>query len=207
MNKGELMAAIREAAHKPGLSDDKVERAIRLAEGMMARELESTEQTAVTTLDDTDRADTETGIYTLPTGVLEVRRLVYGTQPPLVCVSMDQARQRGASQSVAYYAVLGTRIEVRGIPPAEAELELEYLGRLAALDADEDENALLTNHEGLYLHGALFHVYRELRNFDAAQGELDLFNDAVTKLNEQARRKQGAAVSAPAYDFGGGGGY
>src|SRR6188472_1831672 len=157
MDFGELKAAVLADAHRANLSAH-VARFVRLAEGLMARRLRSSEQDATITLDDTDRADTSTGTYTLPVGVLQVRRLVIGSTT-LEPVGPNAIRMRGGNQSPFYYAVLGNRLEVRGVPAELAELELEYFGRLEALSADSDTNVILTNHEALYMHGALHYLY------------------------------------------------
>jgi len=200
----ELKAAVLEDAHRANLSS-KVARFIRNAEGMIARRLVSSEQDATTTLTDADRADTETGIYTAPSGILVVRRITLN-DVELVPQGPNAIRMRGGNQSPFYYCDLGTRIEVRGVPAEDAELELDYFGRFAALSGDSDTNVILTNHEALYMHGSLHYLYRFTQNMELAGEELAAFDNAVDALNEATARKLSAGA-APAYDFGGGGGY
>ncbi len=142
----------------------------------------------------------------MPSGLIEVRRITLG-DVELEPRGPNALRLRGAEQSASYYAVLGaTRLEVRGIPAAESELVVDYLGRFAALSGDTDTNALLTSHEALYMHGSLHYLYRHTKNKAGADDELGMFDNVLDALNEEAARKQSAGA-APAYDFGGGGGY
>lgn len=206
MDFGELKTAILADAHRSDLTAQ-VARFVRLCEAMIATRLLASEMDAAVTLDDTDRAAITSGIYTLPSGVLQVRRVVYG-DTNLEPVTANSIRRRGGQQSPFYYAVLGaTRLEVRGIPPDDAEIEVDYWGRFTALSADTDTNVVLTNHEGIYMHGALHYLRRHTEDWEMADAELAMFNNLVDALNEQSARKIGNAGAAPAYDFGGGGGY
>lgn len=206
MNFGELKTAILADAHRGDLTAH-VGRFVRLCEAMIATRLQASEMDATVTLDDTDRSGVDSGLYTLPSGVLQVRRVMHG-DTTLEPVSVNTIRRRGGSQSPFYYAVLGaTRLEVRGIPAADAELELDYWGRFVALSADGDTNVVLTNHEGIYMHGGLHYLRRHTEDWEMADAELAMFNNLVDALNEQSSRKIGNAGAAPAYDFGGGGGY
>ena len=97
--------------------------------------------------------------------------------------------------------------ESSGVPGEGTEWDVLYFGRLEALALDADTNAILTNHEALYIHGAKHYLRRHTEEWDQAAEELELFNDAADALNELTKRKMGNAGAAPAYDFGGGGGY
>lgn len=206
MNFGELKAYVLADAHAPELADD-VAGFIARGEDFLASKLRSTEQDATTTLDDTHRSGPESGIYTLPAGVLELRRLSIGGDLPLSEVSAYAVRRLRGSARPRHYAVLGRRIEVRGIPGEGAEIELEYWGRLERLTDDADTNVILTNHRNLYIHAAKFYLYQRLQERELAQDELSALIDAIDSVNEETGRKLGGAVAAPAYDFGAGGSY
>jgi hypothetical protein len=204
MDYGTLKADILATSHRTDLAAD-VPRFVRLAEGLIARELKSAYQSIQATLTETERVDA--GVYSLPAGLLEVRGVYYdGSQ--LGQVAVTRIRRRPAAAAVREFAVVGENIEFRGVPPADAILELDYFGRFAALSDDLDTNAILERHEALYLYGSLFHLYQHTQDIELAQAALDTFTDAIDKLNEAEGRKLGGAAVAGAYNlFGAGSDY
>lgn len=206
MNYGQLKARVLDDAHRPDLTAS-VAGFISLAEGLIRRELRALPQTG--TLTDANRSGPTSGIYTLPSGLLEIRMIHRqgDVGDALEQVALNVLRRRSTSATPVQYAVLGSTIDVRGIPGAGAVLDIEYLGHPAALVADPDTNDLLNTHEALYIFGALFHLYQFTQDVELAQGALDTFRDAIEKLNEAAGRKLGGASIAPAYNFGSGGSY
>lgn len=209
MNYGELKTFVLADSHRTDLTAY-IERFVRGAEGLIARKCPNSEQDASVTLDDTDRADTSSDLYTLPVGVLEVRRVVMTSGqelPPLHPVGPNNLALKSRSSHPSFYALLGNRLQIRGVPGEDSEFDVLYFGRLEALALDADTNAILTNHEALYVHGAKHYLRRHTEEWDQAAEELELFNDAADALNELTKRKMGNAGAAPAYDFGGGGGY
>lgn len=211
MNKGELKTAFLADTKRPDLSGE-ADRFVRLAEGLIARTLPNYAQDATLTLDDDDRDDTSSDLYALPVGVVEVRRVELAAEDtergyPLDPLGPNALALKLRSARPAFYALLGNRLQVRGVPAEGAELRVLIWGRLAALEEDEDTNAILTAHEGLYMHACSFYVYRHTQDRELAQDELELFTTAAEALNEEARRLIGNAGAAELYDFGGGGGY
>lgn len=209
MNYGELKSAIADETHTTANAGvvAKIPRFIRRTEDLLARRLRVTQFEGSTTLDDTDRVSTETGLYTAPLGLLEVRRLCNEDGLPLTQRSVGAIRLRLASASPMEFAVVGAMLEVRGVPGADTELELDYFGTLARLADDADENALLSAHEALYMHGGMHYLYRHTQDRELAADELELLNDAIDQLNEAEGRKLGGAAAAEGYNFGAGGGY
>lgn len=209
MNYGELKGVIADETHYQANAAvvAKIPRFIRRTEDLLARRLRVTHFEASTTLDDTDRASTETGLYTAPLGLLEVRRLCNADGLPLTQRSVGAIRLRLATAEPVEFAVVGAMIEVRGIPGADVELELDYFGSLARLTNDADENALLTAHEALYVHGGKYYLYLHTQDRELASDELELLNDVIDQLNEAEGRKLGGSSAAEGYNFGSGGGY
>lgn len=200
MNYASLKTRVLDYAGRPEMTDQ-VASFISLAEGMIRRDLRAAVYTV--TLDEDDRdAD---GTYTLPTTLLEVRvlRVEDGTSwRTLEQKSLAEVRTIPSSRPVEWFAVNGDTIEFRGVPGTDAEIELTYFGHPAPLAADGDENDLLTNHEALYVYGALFHLHQYNQDVELAQAALDTFSDALGKLNEAAGRKLGGASMRGAYWFG-----
>lgn len=205
MNYGQLKTAILSDGHRPDLTAE-VARFVREAEGMIRRELRAF--VVSDTLVEADRvAD---GVYTLPSTALEVRAIYRADidGDALEQVALANIRRVSANANPYWYAVRGSTIEIRGVPATDAEFEIEYLGHPAALSDDSDTNSLLTDHEIIYTQGALFALYRHTQDLELAQNALDVFADAVNKLNEQMGRKLGGASIAGAYNlYGSGGGY
>lgn len=204
MNYGDLKAAVISDSHRPDLADD-VPRFIREAEGMIRRDLRAFPVSA--TLGESDRVSG--GVYTLPTGLLELRTIYPPDSPAdaLEQVSLSVIRRQHSKMAPRQYAVRGSTIEIRGVPAEDTEFGIEYLGHPPPLEADEDTNVLLTDHESLYLEGALFFLFKHVQDVDLAQGALDTFANVLDKLNEQFGRRIGGASVAAAYNFGGGSGY
>jgi hypothetical protein len=210
VNFGELKTAILADTHRSDLTAH-VARFVRLGEGLIARRMQAWEVDTTFTLDDTDRAGVEFDLYTLPSGILQIRRIVLATADgegyPLTPAGPNFVALIRRACAPFYYAVLGNRLQVRGVPAEDAELELDCRGRLAALSDDGDTNAVLTAHEALYMHASKHYLYDHTQDLELKAEELGSFNDVVDQLNEEAGRKLGNAGAAPAYDFGGGGGY
>lgn len=205
MNYGELKQAVLDDSHRPDLSSQ-VARFIREAEGMIRRELRAYVVSA--TLGESDRVSG--GIYTLPSTLLEIRSINRADEDGdgLEKVSPATLRRLPVTADPLQYAQRGNgQIEIRGVPTTGAEFDLLYLGHPAALVNDEDTNDLLTDHESLYIEGALFYLYKHTQDLELAQGALDTFSDVLGKLNEQFGRKLGGASVAPSYNFSGGGSY
>ena len=199
MTYAELKSAVASESHRSDLTTE-IPRFIREAEGHIRRELVAL--TVTDTIVEADRvAD---GLYTLPTGVQQIRVINNG-DVDLEKIGLAQLRRLSTEVDPLWWAERGTeKIEFRGVPATDTEFDIEYIGHPAALSADADTNTLLTNHETLYLSGALFYLYKHTQDLELAQGELDTFKDVLNKLNEQFGRRHGGASTAGAYNLYGG---
>lgn len=210
MNYGELKTFVLADSHRTDLTAY-IERFVRGAEGLIRRKCPNFQTDASVTLDDTDRgSDPTTDLYTLPSGIIEVRRVVMTSgseEPPLHPVGPNNVALKSRSAHPSFYALLGNRLQIRGVPGEGSEFDVLYFGELTELSADGDTNAVLTSHEAVYVHGAKHYLRRHTEEWDQAADELELFNDAADALNELTKRRLGNPGAAPAYDFGGGGGY
>lgn len=200
MNFGDLKTRVLAYAHRPSLTAE-VASFVALAEGMIRRELMAMPLSIV--IDEDDR-DAE-GSYTLPAVATQVRALFPADgaeQYALHQVSLEELRRLPSTANPINFCVIGSTIEIRGVPEEDSEFTLHYLGHPVALSADADENDLLTNHEALYVYGALFHLYQFTQDPELAQGALDTFRQALERLNAQTARKLGGARVASSYHFG-----
>lgn len=200
MNYTELQAAIIADTHRPDLADH-VPRFIRLAEGLIRRDLRAYELTA--TLTDADRVVAGEGVYSLPGRVLDLRSVhMIGRQgDDLQRVMPGYIRRLAASAVVMQYAQYGDNtIEFRGVPGAADSFQVRYFGTPAPL-ADTAENGLLDDHEGLYMAGAKFFLYNHEQNRELAQDEANIFDATMERINETMARKIGGGAVTPTYNM------
>ena len=200
MNYTQLQAAILAQAVRPELTTEVVQ-FIRGAEAMIRREVLATDTR--TTLVEADRISG--GVYDLGGQVQNVRSIIAsssnGGTYRLENVGLAGIRMLPADADPQHYAVSGQTVEIRGVPATDAELELIYTGWPDPL-ATTATNELLTNHEDLYIYGALFHLYNYTQDLELAQAALSVYGDARDKLNDAVARMIGGGSVMPAYNFG-----
>jgi hypothetical protein len=207
MNYGELQTAVIEDTHRPDLAA-LVPRFIRESEDMIRREM--TAYMLTTTLEEADRSLTNSSQYSLPEGVLVIRRVAIAGSlgSDITRIALGSITSYPTTQRVAVYVQPGDGLlEFRGTPPTDTIFDLNYFGMPARLVADTDTNALLDENETLYKAGAMFYLYQNTQDRELASDALDVFQGVVETLNEQIARKIGGAKITASYNFGSGGGY
>lgn len=175
---------------------------IRRAEGMLRRQLIGYELQA--TLDEDDRSSD--GVYTAPSYATFIQNVFTSTASlasyPLNRVGRGNIRRMTASAPVLDYAHYGSVIEFRGVPATDQEMEVHYIGQPAPLTVTAT-NALLDDHEDLYISGALFVLYSDYtEEIELAERQLEKFNGHVETLNETIRRKLSGGIVMPGYNLG-----
>lgn len=198
MNYGQLKTFIISRSHRP----DKTSQAadfIRAAEGLIRVKLDAYPLSS--TLTDANRSGPTSGRYTLPSGLRRITQIFSTDGVALEKVSRTALDPNGASGLARKYTDYGTTIVIAGVPGAASVLPLEYMGVPAALTLDADTNTLLTDHETLYVEGALFFLRKDTEDDDQAQRHYDLFQAYMDGLNEQYGEKTGGAVTSGGYDF------
>lgn len=203
--KADLRTAIISDSHRSDLTTD-VDRFIRLAEGMIRRDLTAYELSA--TLTDADRVATSSPVYVLPDRLAILRRVQPTTQRRgLTRIAVDAIGAYAETDRVHSYAQFDDRIEIRGNPATGSEFTVNYYGTPAPLENDADTNELLTDHESLYQSGAMFYLYLNTQDRELANDQLDIFNGVMATLNEAYSRKIGGAKVTQGYNFNGGSSY
>ena len=200
MNYTDLQAAIISDTHRADLAAD-IPRFIRLAEGLIRRDLRAYELTA--TLTDADRVTPGEGIYTLPGRAVDIRSIhLVGRQgDSLQRVMPGHVRRLAATADVIQYCQHGSgTIEFRGVPSTSDSFELRYFGTPAPLE-DVATNDLLTDHEGLYQAGAQYYLYLKTQDRELAQDQANTFDAIMERINEQMARKIGGGQVAPTYNM------
>lgn len=201
LNYTTLQTEILNVAKRPTLTTEVVS-CIRRAEGMIRRELLGYELQV--TLDESSR--NSAGVYNAPTYLHYVQSIsttdADANEYTLKPVGLNNIYRLSAAASLLEYAVYGDFIEFRGVPATNKEMRCNYIGHPAPLDVTAT-NDLLTDHEEIYISGALFQLYAGyIEAAELAQGQLDIFNNAVDTLNAAIRRKLGGGVRSYGYNLG-----
>lgn len=149
----QLKASVASWAHRSNVSDAVVSDFVMLAEAEFNRALRCVEQETRDTLTITSR-------YTaLPTDFLELRNVEYqgSALVPLNSLTPFQQsayRTNATSGTPAYYAIVGTDLEVTPTQSA-ADIDILYWAKIPALSDSNTTNWLLTAHPDLYLSECL----------------------------------------------------
>ena len=197
LNYGTLKTQRLNDTHRADLSGE-VADFVRYAEGLISRELRSSEMITRVDLTDADRVTVDEGFYTLPADYLEERQFfIVGTNVgdiALESVSLAELRRVSGSAPVRHYAVISDReVEFRGVPSTANTIELIYYARPTALANDTDDNDILVRHESIYLDGAKAALYEFSQDIELAERHAQRALDAIEQLNQQAGRLTGGA--------------
>ena len=210
MNYTDLQTAIIQDSHREDLAEEPnlIPRFIREGEDMIRRELSG--YILTTTLEESARTPGNSAQYTLPDGVLVIRRLALRGRvgDDITRIALGSIGRHPLTSRVNVYVEPGDGlIEFRGTPATDAVFDLTYFGMPARLVEDEDTNSLLEENETLYKAGAMFYLYQNTQDRELATDSIDVFNSIIETLNEQIARKIGGAQITASYNFGRGGGY
>jgi hypothetical protein len=202
LNYGTLQTEVLTIAKRAAMTAEVVG-AIRRCEGMIKRKLVGYELQA--TLAESDRSSA--GIYTEPTGCMFVQHIftddAQSRTYEIERVGHANIKQLVSTAQVLNYAHYETFVEFRGSPATDQNMVVHYIGHPTAFASDSDNNVLLDEHEDIYISGSLFQLYSGYtEDLELAQGQLDIFTDAVETLNDSIRRKLGGGIVAGGYNLG-----
>jgi hypothetical protein len=97
------------------------------------------------------------GAGTLPTGFLGARTLSWSANHDriLIYLTPDKLNSVNASNPsfVSYYTITGS--EIKFANDESGTLNITYMARFTPLSGSATTNAIITNHPGAYLYGAL----------------------------------------------------
>lgn len=164
-----------------------------LAEARIARELRCVEMSA------TDTLDTSSGSQDLPADFLGLRS-VYTDTMALQQVGIAEYRIKRYQQTT--YALVNNKLFTR-----QAEVNIDYFARPAAMEADDDTTAVLDAHPDLYVALLSFYVFKQTQDLELASTAEQVYMAARDTLNELADRQRGAARVGKGYSFAGAGSY
>ena len=181
----ELQTAVGNWIHRSDLAAQ-IPDFITLAEVMMNGDLKSRSQEMRMTL----TCDTSSRLITLPTDMLEMRRLTLMSADPVRVLEYKSPEQliadstyiTGAAMPDSFTVVAGS-IEFNSIPDSAYPVELIYQQRLPALSNSNTTNWLLTNWPNAYLFGTLLQSAPYTQ--DTAQIEVwqRAYQDAIDTVN------------------------
>lgn len=157
---------------------------IALAESRLSCDLDARSMESRTTLSTT----AGNAYLSLPSDMLEMRRLVLQTEPAIVLkyatpdqISADYPMSISGRPSV--FAVIGGQAQLAPVPDSSYSIELTYKQRLPALSETNASNWLLTNWPNAYLYGALCAAQPYIANDSRLPTFLALYKEAVDGIN------------------------
>jgi hypothetical protein len=153
-------------------------------------------------LTDADRTDVDSGVYTLPSGLITVRHVIRDDGTPLTSVDETLIAFNRTLTTQQQYCVRPTTIVIAGTPAEESEIALHYFGIPAPLDGDNDTNTLLSDYPGLYKDLGMVGVYERASNLGMAQAKLQKANSLIDEINRAMKKKLGGKQAANAYNVG-----
>jgi hypothetical protein len=157
---------------------------ISLAENEMSADIVARPMEARATL-----AVTAGNAYvTLPSDVLEFRRLLLVTDPVSVLryESPDQISTDYPTEMVGkptLYTVIGSTAQLAPIPDSNYSLEITYRQSIPSLSVSNPTNWLLINFPNVYLYGALCAAQPYLMDDSRIGLFKNLYAEAVSKIN------------------------
>lgn len=147
---------------------------ITLAETQMNADVDSRAQEVRTTL----TATSGVNLVTLPTDMLEMRRLTLMTSDPVTVLEYKSPEQLVADNSFITatarpdsFTVIAGSIELNSTPDSAYSIELIYRQRIPALSVSNTTNWLLTVNPNAYLFGALLQAMPFMQD----EGRVPLF--------------------------------
>jgi hypothetical protein len=194
MNYLELRTAILGDTHREDYQPH-IARFVEQAEALFALTLDGYFLEA--TLDETDRV--VEAVYTLPAKVTMMRTVLYNNCP-LTQVDETFIAQYRRVTTPSMYCMRDTTILFAGIPPEDAEFELNYFGLPPALVDDGDTNNLLTDCPQLYIEAAQVYLFKRARNYEAASAMLQSVTSYIRDINRRMKKKLGGGQSANPYN-------
>lgn len=180
----ELQTAVASWLHRDDISARIVEM-IALAESRMNGHIDSRSMEARSTLTCT----ASNAYVTLPTDMLEMRRLLLSSTSParaLKYVTPDEITidyPYTTTGEPYVFAVIGGQVQLAPIPDQAYSLEITYLQKIPNLSDSATTNWLLTKAPDVYLYATLVQSVAYTQDFDKLTTYQTLYKDAVDNLN------------------------
>ena len=171
---------------------------ITLTESRLNRELRVREMissdTSTTTVSGTQS-------YSLPTGFLEAKSVVYQSNPykTLKFISnsdfYDKYNASVGNGQPNFFTIVGTNILLGNPPDSANTLQIDYFKNITPLSDSNPTNSILTNYPELYLYGSLAESSSFTFQDERIQTWGSLYKEAIKNANDTAER--GFTTSSP----------
>lgn len=181
----DLQTAIGNWINRTDLAAARLQEWIALAESRMNGHIKSRSMEARTTLTCTPSS----AYVTLPTDVIDVRRLIVSSTTParvlkyLTPDALTNDYPGNDTGEPGVFTVIGGSAQLAPIPDSAYSLELAYVQSIPALSASNTTNWLLTKHPGVYLYGSLLQGIPYLKAWSELAAIQQLYRDAVDNAN------------------------
>lgn len=181
-----LKSSIANWLHRSDLTSQ-MDDFIALAEEMMWKSLRVKE------MEDNDTVTLTASRYaTLPTGILEIRRIYLNANPivhlkPMSTSQIDENYNSTAGKP-RYYAVLGSQLEFERTPDSTYDLYVNYYKKLTGLSSTNSTNDILTYYPSVYLYGCCYAGAIYTNDDKKIAKFKPLFEEAVSMANSQTNK-------------------
>lgn len=191
-----LVAAVKDRADRPDMTDAQAEGFIQQAEDRLNRILRTWQMEETATL-----ATDADGLAALPADFMSVR-VVYDNENQIVPFANAEWVITAVQDAPKSYAIVDGGLR---LAPAAAEtLTLLYYEKIPALTALNTSNWLLARHPDIYLYGTLL-AFADWRDEDAAIAKYDaLFSRTLSEIItlEEGNRAKGPTRMPRDFLFG-----
>lgn len=139
--------------------------------------------------------------YSLPTGFLEAKSVVYQSNPykTLKFISnsdfYDKYNASVGNGQPNFFTIVGTNILLGNPPDSANTLQIDYFKTITPLSDSNPTNSILTNYPELYLYGSLAESSSFTFQDERIQTWGSLYKEAIKNANETAER--GFTTSSP----------
>lgn len=195
MNRATLRAMLLTDLHK-SYSEADVNGYVARGEALIRSKL--TAYGISVTLDDADRVEAESPIYTLPSDVLKPRQMrcneIIIRQSDDTTVSMYRD-----SSVLSFYALGPDTVTFGGNPATGSEIIFDYFGQPPAL-TDAAGNTLSEKFPQLYFHAAAVYMLTRAQDYESTQLHMTSAQTILKDINTAMRRQLGRPEASPVYN-------
>lgn len=131
---------------------------------------------------------------TLPTGFLEMHRLLITSETPVRELEFVTPQKLGmlkanlvAEGRMKYYSIIGTQMEFLPAPTEATAVEALYFKKITPLDTTNTSNWLLSDWPDCYLHGCLYHAFVYVFDEQRAAFHKERYEEALEEIKVQDR--------------------
>jgi hypothetical protein len=162
---------------------------IRLTEVDMFKRTKYHERLEIKEEETTSTASVSTKFFALPDNYSTWRsvKIIVDSEYYDLKYRNPESMKRRDSTGIPCFFTIGSQVELDITPDQAYSIEVNYFKKPAALTSAAPTNIVLTNHPDIYLHGALYFLFKYSQDQQQAQSHLDLYIDAIDGANNSDR--------------------